>query len=253
MTESEGIRATKTAFDIVEAILFLENGGVSEIAKEVDMPVSTVYDHLSTLVDCKVVIKEGDTYTLSTRLLSIGTRERQQRPIFDLGMDSVLQLAAETGEYVSLGVREMDYLILLYNLRRPEGFTVEDVYDGRRLHLHSNAMGKAYLAHLPEADIQTLEESVGFPALTENTITDLDVLTDELDEIRDRGYALDEEQIRIGLNGVAAPIITNEAGIEGVLGVYGPTRRMNIDRIENEIVEPLLSKTNLIQVSFDYS
>lgn len=89
------------------------------------------------------------------------------------------------------------------------------------------------------------------PARTPNTITERSELFDELDAIREQGYALDREELFEGMHGVGRPIVVGDDVI-GAISVYGPVGRMNESKITKKISEMVLETANVIEVSLKY-
>ncbi|MFB6270828.1 MAG: IclR family transcriptional regulator, partial [Halobacterium sp.] len=128
-----------------------------------------------------------------------------------------------------------------------------DTYAGKRIYLHGAALGKAILAHLPEERVDAIVDRHGLPALTENTITDRDVLRDELADVRERGMAFDDEERLDGLRSVAAAVTSPDGDVLGAISIAGPTTRLQDERFREEIPEVVRSAVNVIDLNLTYS
>jgi DNA-binding IclR family transcriptional regulator len=122
-----------------------------------------------------------------------------------------------------------------------------------QVHLHCTALGKAILAYLPEERVREIIDTHGLPERTDATITDEEELFDELEGIRDRGYARDMEERVAGLLCVAAPIRNLDGDPLGAISVSGPTSRMKGERFDEEVPEELTSTANVIELNLNYS
>jgi IclR family acetate operon transcriptional repressor len=109
---------------------------------------------------------------------------------------------------------------------------------GRRVYAHCTGVGKALLAQLPAESARELVARTGLPAHTSHTITDLDMFMRELDLIRGRGYALDDEEQELGVRCVAVPI--SGAPTLSAISVSGPSGRLTRGTV-NDVV-PLLRR-----------
>ena len=91
---------------------------------------------------------------------------------------------------------------------------------------HCSSVGKVLLAYAP---LRVLERIAREPLerFTENTVTDPSALVVELESIRQNGYALDREELEVGLTSVAAPIFNHRDEVAGAISLSGPTVRMN--------------------------
>ncbi|MGC1684347.1 MAG: IclR family transcriptional regulator C-terminal domain-containing protein, partial [Candidatus Acidiferrales bacterium] len=110
---------------------------------------------------------------------------------------------------------------------------------GARFPAHCTAVGKAVLAHLPEYEIEIILAAAGatkgLPRFTASTLTRIPALKENLRQIIQRGYALDNQELERGLSGVAAPIRTNEGQVIGAVGMAGPTPRFRGKELAKKI------------------
>lgn len=246
------IQATETTFTIVNALKDLDGAGVTELADYLDLPKSNVHNYLSTLHQEDYVVKDGTTYSVGIRFLALGAYARNRLDIYEIAKPEVEKLADDTGELANLLVEEHGRGSYLHRSRGDQAVQVE-AYTGTRVYLHSTALGKAILAHMPAQRVDEVVEAHGLPASTPGTITSRDELDATLDDIRDRGYALDDEERLKGLRCVAAPILSNDDRVLGAVSVSGPTSRMKGDRFETKIPEKLLEVVNVIELNVTYS
>jgi DNA-binding IclR family transcriptional regulator len=246
------VGATETTLRVLETLKRLDGAGVTEVADRLDLPKSTVHNHVSTLLRNEYVVKEGDTYRVGLQFLEFGEYIRNRMPIYDVARPEVERLAEETGELANLLVEEHGKGV--YLCRAKGGRAVRlDTYAGMRVHLHCTALGKAILAYLPEERVREIIDTHGLPSRTDTTITDEATLFAELEEVRERGVAHDEEERLAGLRCVAAPIKNLDGNALGAISVSGPTSRMKGDRFDETVPEELISTANVIELNLNYS
>lgn len=246
------IGATETTLRILETLKRLDGAGVTELATQLDLPKSTVHNHLSTLRRNEYLVKEGDTYRVGLQFLEFGEYIRTRMKIYDVARPEVERLADETGELANLLVEEYGKGVYLCRTRGERAVQL-DTYAGMRVHLHCTALGKAVLAHLSDEQLTAVIETRGLPKRTDATITDETTLREELDHIREQGYAYDNGERLAGLRCVAAPITDPDGHPFGAISVSAPTSRMKEQRFEEEIPELLLSASNIIELNMNYS
>lgn len=246
------VAATRTSLRIVEELKRLDGAGVTEIADELDMPKSTVHNHLRTLADERYVVREGGTYRIGLRFLELGEYTRNRRKIYQVARPEVSELAEETAETVNAAVEEHGEGIYITRAHGDRAVS-DDTYAGKRMKLHCTALGKSILAELPESRVAEIVETHGLPRRTENTITDLGELEAELESIRERGYAYDREERLRGVRCVAAPVVTEDGSVVASLSVSGPTRRMEGDRFHEDLPELLRSSANVVEINMTYA
>lgn len=243
-------KTTQTSFEIVEALLELERSGVAELADHVDKPTSTVHDYLQGLEEIGCAVKEDGTYRVGSRFLSIGERMRNQLEIYNIAKPELQDMAATTGEHASLMIEENNYGIVLYTATGENAVQL-DIHDGVATKLHTTALGKSILAHIGPEEVESILDRYILSDRTSNTITEKAELLDELEGIRDQGYALDREELFEGMHGVGVPIVVaNE--VLGAIGIYGPTGRITEAEITDELSKTLKETANIIEVSLKY-
>lgn len=242
------VRTTEKSLKIVELISAFNGARLTELASELDMSKSTIYNHLSTLEEHGYTIKEDGVYRLSLKFLNLGGRVRNNMGLYQTAEPQVNRLAEETGELANLMTEELGQGIHLY--RAKGSFAIDPhTYAGLRTHLHTTGLGKAMLAHLSESEVTGVIETQGLPAKTTNTITDPKNLLDELDRIRERGYAFDDEEHLKGLRCVAAPIQTARGQALGAISISAPTNRLKGNRFKHEIPDLVMSSANVIELN----
>lgn len=252
MAETNTITATRTSLRIIEALKRLDGAGVTAVADELDIPKSTVHNHLQTLEDEGYITNEGSAYHVGLRFLELGEYKRNQMDVYEKVRPKVVSLAEETGEMANAAVEEHGEGVYITRAEGTEAVTV-DAYAGKRVNLHCTALGKTLLAELSEERVDEIIDTHGLPARTENTITDRSELKSELTDIRERGYAYDREERLPGLRCVAAPIVPKGEEFLAALSVSGPTTRIEGDLFHEEIPELLLSAANVVEINLEYS
>ncbi|HCJ58459.1 MAG TPA: hypothetical protein DHV55_14680 [Clostridiaceae bacterium] len=105
---------------------------------------------------------------------------------------------------------------------------------GSRMPAYCTGMGKAMLAYIDDEKINNLLPDALEP-MTEHTITDKNELLKRLADIREKGYAMDNEENSIGLRCIAAPIFDHKGNAKYAISVSGPTVRMTDKRMKNII------------------
>lgn len=254
-TETDSKRSIKTletAFGVVEYLKEHSEGGVSEVAADLGVANSTAHAHLSTLRDLGYVIKDGNDYRLSLQFLDIGNKTRKNFDVDRAAKEPLQQLADETGEIAWLMTEQKGYAVHLRKALGRNGVQTHG-WVGRHPHMHYLAGGKAMLAFLPRERAEEIVETRGLPAKSENTITDADELFAELDAIRERGYAFNDEEIYRGLRCIGAPIVVDDGEVAGAISVCGPAKRLSEESYIREIREELLGCTNEIELRMTHT
>lgn len=249
---TDGIKSVDTTVRILELLKESDGAGVTEIANELELSKSSVHSHLVTLERNRFVVKEGTTYFLGLRLLGLGGRARKRHRLLEIVKPEVDDLVAETGETAQMLVEEHGRGIYIYQARGDHAVRT-DSYIGTEVYLHCTAVGKALLAHLPDRRVEEIIDRHGLVQRTERTVSSVDELYDQLEEIRARGYAIDDGERIEGIRCVGVPIKTEQGQIIGGLSLSGPTKRMQGERFTVEIPDLLTRAARIIEINATYA
>jgi DNA-binding IclR family transcriptional regulator len=246
------VKSVKKTFEIVGTIQELNGASLTELSREMGIPQSTAHNYLKSLEESEYLVNEDGTYHVGIRFLEHGAYARDRRKIYDTARPEVNKLATETGELANLLVEEHGRGSYLLRARGVDAVQVE-AHVGTRVYLHSTALGKAILAHMPEDRREEILDRHGLPERTARTTTDRGQLREELAEIRDRGYAYDDEERLEGLRCVAAAVRSNSGRVLGAVSVSGPTNRLRGERFRQELPSKLLEVVNVIELNITHS
>jgi len=245
------VKTTESVFEIVETILELQGATVTELTEEIDLSPSTIHKHLQTLVHLDYLEREGEKYQVGIKFLNLGSYARARKRINRIVESRVRKLAEETGERAQF-LSEDNGMAVFIHIEHGPSAVQTNTRIGRRIHLHTSAAGKCMLAHMDRERAAAILREKGLPKLTEHSITDREQLMTELDEIRERGYALNREETTEGLHSIAAPVLSSDEIPAGVLGVSGPSNRLPTERLHNDISQTVLGLTNEIELEYNY-
>lgn len=252
MSEDVPVKSIATAIRIVDALAEGGDRGLSELADDLDMPKSTVFNHLKTLEGTEFVVNEGGSYRIGCRFLELGAKARAYHDVYEIARKEIDRLASETGEISALVVEEHGYGVFLHREEGSQAVHI-DSYVGQRIYLHGAALGKAILATLPRHRVEEIIDRRGLPALTANTVTDRDRLFEELDEIADRGIAFDDQERLDGLRSVAVPLTDRDGELLGSISIAGPTNRVKDETFREEFPARIKDVKKVIELNVQYS
>lgn len=250
---SEGVvKSTLTAFSILEALDQQGESGVTELADALGFSKSTVHRHLSTLVTCGYVIKTKKGYRLGLQFMQLaeGGKDHYAK-LFQVAKPEIEEFAEETGETAKLWVEEQGRCVLIY-ITRGESSVMTDIRVGKRLEIHTTAAGKALLAQMPAERAESIIDRYELTEHTEHTITDKGALLEQLDTIREHGYAFDHEERIEGTRCVAVPINT-ESDYYAAFSMGGSTKRLHGEYLTDEIPHMLTQYGREIELNLRYS
>lgn len=246
------VGATETSFAIVERLRDDDGTTVTEIAADLDLSKSTVHNHLRTLNRLGYVVKEDSTYYLGLQFLNLGDAARDRTNLYEAAKPQVDELVSTVGEHGQVMVEELDRGVYIYQSKTERAIQT-DSHIGTSVELYATAVGKSYLAHLPEPRRSNLLDRIELEKRTPSTFTDRERLEYELAAIRRQGFAFNTEERFVGMRAVGAPILGPDDEVLGSISVSGPSTRMNGDRYRNEIPDMVRESARIIGIRATYS
>lgn len=253
---SQPLKSLCRANRIVERLVEMKTASVAELADEFDMPLSTMYEYVNTLETINYITKKPNgRYCVSSSFIEIGNQVRRNYDIYNVAEPEIRRLAEQTGEFAGLMVKE-DNVGVLLSMKKGEKvkrLQVSRTYPGVKSRLNTTAYGKAILAQLSDDEVREVVEQHGLHPRTENTITELDPLLEEMDRIRRRGYAFDDEECFDGMRGIGVPIISQTDDLIGGIALYGPPNRLDTRTFREEYPPVVQEYANIIQGNLEYS
>ncbi len=232
-TQKGFIQSLDRGLQILETLsLSSEPMGLPELSEILGVDRSTVYRLLSTLLQRGYVSQDPGTkrYRLGFKVVELGRRAIDSFSLRAASKPYMKSLMLETGESVNLVVLSGENIISIDHEASPSPLAVSDDI-GTIFNPYATASGKAILAHLPEAQVQEVLEGFRFEAFTARTITSLAALQNHFLQIREKGYAVDDEERYIGVRCLAAPIFDYRNKVVAAIGISGPTTRITLDSI----------------------
>ena len=244
------LKTLETAFELLDVFERRGDATAATVAAELGLATSTVHGYLATLEEGGYLHREGSTYRLGARLLTLGGCVRHRSPNHRLVIDKVPAVAAETGERAQFIVEERGRGVTLHVSTGPMAVRT-DARIGKVSHLHASAAGKVILALGDGVDAPTVAERWGLPGFTERTLTTESALEAELREIRRRGVATNVQESIPGLNAVGVPVSDGE-DLLGALSVSGPSHRLVGETLESDLPNYLLGVANDLELRMSY-
>jgi DNA-binding IclR family transcriptional regulator len=246
------VETVERAIEIIEYLTAHESASTSEIAAHLGCAKSTAHRHLKTLEAHSFLVESNDEYRLGIRFLDHGAVARDRFPLYREAKPRVDELAEETTEKIWCAIEEHGRSVHLYGAQGKHSVRTY-ARIGQQNHLHVHAAGKAILANLPDARIDAVVDRYGLPAVTPQTITDRDTLYAEIEEIRERGYALNLEESVEGLHAIGAPILDEDGTALGAISISGPANRLEGDRLREDLLPLLLGTVNEITINLAHA
>lgn len=238
MSEIQSLgRGLKILDQFVEAKTSLS---ITELTQLLDLDKSTVSRLVQTLVQYGYVQPEPGTrrYMIGNKITRMSWQLLNQMPIRDKAKPFLYRLMHATGECAHTAVYSERQALVIDDVEAPASLRVVGGI-GRLIPLHCTSVGKCLLAF---SNVPLPSE---LAARTRFTITSLDLLIEHLQEVRDAGYAYDDEENDYGVRCLAAPVYDHTGQAIACIGISGPTVRMTDDRIDALAAEVVVTAREL--------
>lgn len=257
MTEtntSRLVQSTITSLRILEFIHKEQGARLTDIAEELDIGYSTAHNHLATLHSEEWLLKENDVYRLPYRFLNYGRSTRRNTPFFQIVRRHANQLSEETNMEVEFLVEEYGRIISLIDIRTnaPRYTNVDDDWEGIGIfyHMSNTASGKAILAEMPDERVEEILEKWGLPAQTPYSVTDRETLYQQLEAVRENGYATAHQEVHDGFENAATVVKYPDDTIFGAISVGWPSYLFD-NGLDQNIINKLINKRQEIESDID--
>lgn len=233
MKTGEGTAALEKALDVLQAIGASASGlSQNQLAEQVPLPRTTLYRILATLVERGMIRRDPTrkVYRLGFNYLEMVRNAYLEPDLVSAASEELRALRDLTGETSYLAVLDGNQVL---SLERCDGAHTQRSAAslGQSKPVYCTGQGKAILSALPDPLRDEVLKGLVLAPLTPLTITDRRRLLAELQISKARGYALDDEEIRLGVRCVAAPIIDKQGQVRGALSVAGPAYRLTLERL----------------------
>ncbi|WP_164553262.1 IclR family transcriptional regulator [Brevibacillus marinus] len=219
---------------------------VQEISQLLNQPQSSVYRHLRVLKE-KGLVREtnGGLYKLGYRLLEMANIVRMDNGLVTVALPVMRQLTQEIGETSILIVASGLQAVCLETVPSSHPIKVSSER-GKIIPLYGGASSKALLAYMKEEIVDELFRKNMVQTHTANTIVDPQQLKADLQQIRERGYAVSDQEIDEGVFAYGVPIRDAQGQVIASLSIAGPRDRM-LAKDEKALIDNLQSAANEIQ------
>lgn len=249
---SNSIGSVERAFRILEFVRENEPTSLTETAEILDVSKSTVHRYLSTLVSVGYLIKDDDGYKISFEFLSYANSIHMRHSFYPLIKRKVRELADESDELVQFTTSEQSRLVYLFKETGKNGLPSGS--NSRTFRpLHSTAGGKAILSTWPRTKIKKYIEETGLDPVTNQTITDSELLFEELEMVRECGYAVNMGETIEGLGAMAVPIEKPDNSVIGALGISCSISCVNDEDTKKNYLDLLTSKKQELELNIRLS
>ena len=224
------VQSVDRALSVLEILAAQREAGVTEVAAELGVHKSTAFRLIAVLESRGFVEQLADRgkYRLGFGVVRLAGAAAAQLDIAREGRPICEALAADLEETVNIAILDIDRAVNVSQVRGPAALSTHN-WVGQGTPLHATSSGKVLVAHASDA-VRKGVLSRDLQRFTPSTITDPEVLRQQLDRIVEQGWGSTVEEYEVGLSAVAAPVRGADGDVIAALSVSGPSFRLEVER-----------------------
>jgi IclR family pca regulon transcriptional regulator len=230
--------------------------GIADIADDLGMSRSTTHRYVITLVALGY-LEQGASrkYRLGLRVTDLGMSALNSTGLREHAHPYLEELRQRTSYTVNLAVldgEEILYVDRARSFRRGQSKIDLDLHPGSRLPAYCTSMGKLLLAYLPEDQQRDLLGSIKLTKRGPNTITSKKALRDELDEVLDAGFAVNDQELAPELHSISAPVRNEAREVVAAVNMAAHTSMISLEELVDALGPHLISTADRISARLGY-
>lgn len=227
------VRAVERALQLIEVFARSRSPySITDLAEEVSLPVSTVHRLVQSLLSLGYLTQhtQSKRYGVGRGIAELSRAMLLKHEYSQNAGPHLQRLVDETGETANLATLYGASAMYLNQVESPQMMKVSNAI-GSLIPLHGTAVGKVFLADFSRQVLDDTLRHAGLEPFTVNTVTSRTLLDEELQRIRNNGYAVDDEEFALGARCVAVGLRGTSGAVNAVISVSGPTVRVTDDRL----------------------
>lgn len=233
------VRSLERGLDVIKAFdAEHPSMTLSEIARRVDLTRASARRFLLTLVELKYVRTDGRIFELTAKILDLGFSYLSALSLPEIAQPHLEHLAATVHESTSASVLEGTDVVYVARVPSRRIMTVR-ISVGTRFPAHATSMGKVLLSELTPEELDAHLDGADLKAMTSWTISSRKALDKELARIRQRGWAVADQELEAGLRSIAVPLRDRAGVIIAAVNVSTTTTRHTLESVEQNLLPPL--------------
>lgn len=222
---------------------------LSQVARAAGINNATATRCCHTLARLGYITRDANLrFHLAPTVLTLGYAAVRRLGWRQVAQQYMERLSQAIGETVNLSVLEGKELIYVGRINTARILTY-DLEIGSRLPLHCTSMGKALLAFTPPSRLRALVGQLKFEPLTHRTITRAEDYLAELARVRSQGYAINDEELSVGLRSVSAPVLDAQGWAIAALNIAVPTKRYTREQVERVLAREAVATARQISLA----
>ncbi|MGD6943194.1 IclR family transcriptional regulator [Cytobacillus gottheilii] len=248
------VQSLERALTLLNVLSEYPNGiQITRLAEQVGLSKSTVHRLLSTLIDMNYVSKdtETDKYKIGFQIIYISRNVLNNIELIPISKPFLKKLSSDVNETIHLCMEDKGEVVYIDKIESNQTIRMYSRI-GSRAPMYCTGVGKVLLSGKDQEQFEEIAAKTDFITRTENTIRSRDELKREVETIRAQGYALDNIENEEGIRCIAAPIYDYTGKIIASFSISGPSSRITMERIDDELQNKIQETARNISKQLGY-
>lgn len=232
--EKNPIQVADRLFLTMETLAQKGPMGLIELSNQMELHKSTVHRLLNSLIYMGYTRQDLETgkYSLTFKLLELSNQLLAHVDVIEIVRPYLKKLMRQTGETVHFVQKDGNYAVYIDKVESDQNSVRMVSKVGSRIPLYCSGVGKTMAAQMTEEQVRKMWAKSSIHALTPHTIVDCDEYLKTLEEVREKGYALDNEENELGVRCIAAGVTDYKGRPKYAFSISAPVSRMDDQRVE---------------------
>ena len=209
---------------------------LTEFSRELRLTKSTAQRLTATLVELGYLSRDPATkrFTLGPRLVGLGFSALRSLDLGKVALPLLERTSLEVGECSSLGIRDGSEVVYVARIKTEHLLNL-NIEVGSRVPVCYSALGRAIIAYLPPSGLEEMLNGFDLTAAAPHRITSKEDLLKELERVRIKGFAMNDEELSVGVRSIAAPVRDHTGAVVAAVNIAGPSARVSRTRLETDL------------------
>jgi DNA-binding IclR family transcriptional regulator len=230
------VQVLERALGVLDVLAGQDQLAAGEIASRLSLHKSTIHRLLAVL-ETKGYVDRGTAngkYSLGMKLIELGTRASSRLDLSELAGPVLDRLMERTGETAHIGILSQGAVVSIADSESYKTLRTPSTV-GRRNPAHCSSQGKVLMAALDPKELRAFLVKYPLQKYTRRTIPTIAALNRELTQVRQQGYAVDDQEFEEGLKCVGSPIRDHSGSVVAAISIAGPAMRLSAERMPDLI------------------
>lgn len=248
------VQSIERAFGLLDVLSEYPDGiQITRLSEKVGLSKSTVHRLLATLISMNYVHKDPDSekYKIGYQLIYLTRNILSNIDVITIAKPYLNKLSQEVNETIHLCIEDMGEILYVDKIESTQTIRMFSRV-GSRAPMYCTGTGKMILSGMEQDYYNKIVENIEFVEKTEHTIKNKADLKKEIEAIKNQGYALDNIENEEGIRCIAAPIIDSQGKTIAAFSISGPSTRITMDRITQELADKIKETSRMISRQLGY-